>query len=363
MIDILRPVFRKDEETAWTIVRTGSSSKRSSILSIFTGQNSTRTSLISLSAPTVTRFAFENDLFLAPVYKRLLLAKLCDSSSGYRSHSRQESASSKKEQNSEQSKDTQLSKEEFLHNAEESKYSDRTKCCAQSLALMFFETGFFSTACVDDAKVLKETPQPRCLMRRHLPLSNFKKRHEKNRVEQTAVDSELWNHRRPDLLRIAEVLDNGADINCKSPQTGYTLLYTLLEASISRPTWKTISSVEYLLLYREVHIPLIVGQKTSILHFCMRYGNVEILDDIPISDELLRFQDEDGSTALHQAVEAGDIGLYSLKALNRLMENRTVNIDSIVDSAGQSALSYAVFRNQSAHARELALIGGQCLLI
>ena len=69
--DCLRPVFRKDEESAWTIVATRAPSSLYSFSGISRIEGGPRNSIYSERS-----FAFTNDLLTAPVYKRLALSTL-----------------------------------------------------------------------------------------------------------------------------------------------------------------------------------------------------------------------------------------------------------------------------------------------
>ena len=79
IIEAYQPIFRKDEETAWTIIQTRKTTKMKSCHSSISSDinSSVGTDPSPESAPKC--FAFDNELFLGPVYKRLLLAKLCGS--------------------------------------------------------------------------------------------------------------------------------------------------------------------------------------------------------------------------------------------------------------------------------------------
>lgn len=74
-IDVFQPVFRKDEETAWTIVQSKQSTRRTSSTRY---ADSVRSALQNheVIEHVDRKFTFENDLFLSPVYKRLLLRSL-----------------------------------------------------------------------------------------------------------------------------------------------------------------------------------------------------------------------------------------------------------------------------------------------
>jgi ankyrin repeat protein len=69
--ECLRPVFRKDEESAWTIIASGSASSPGSFINASSTEDDTRNSVWSERS-----FAFINDLLTAPVYKRLALSAL-----------------------------------------------------------------------------------------------------------------------------------------------------------------------------------------------------------------------------------------------------------------------------------------------
>lgn len=69
--EYLRPVFRKDEESAWTIVSGWSASSPGSFISASSTGHDTRDSVWSERS-----LAFINNLLTAPVYKRLALSAL-----------------------------------------------------------------------------------------------------------------------------------------------------------------------------------------------------------------------------------------------------------------------------------------------
>ncbi len=71
VIELLQPVFRKDEESAWTVIQSRPSTRRP-VSSIFTGSNRSSLQVQNDGENHSRRFTFENDLILAPVYKRML---------------------------------------------------------------------------------------------------------------------------------------------------------------------------------------------------------------------------------------------------------------------------------------------------
>lgn len=76
VVDLLEPVFRNDNETAWTVVQTRRSTKASS-LSVISRSNMSSVTVQDNSQNMARRFDFENELIRGPVYKRFLLASLC----------------------------------------------------------------------------------------------------------------------------------------------------------------------------------------------------------------------------------------------------------------------------------------------
>jgi hypothetical protein len=86
-IDVLRPKFRKDEETAWTIVKNRLSLQSSKAWPT-TLASSGKFSVCSIASVVSYRnrqdktFTFEDELFLGPVYKRLLIGRLCENPVG-----------------------------------------------------------------------------------------------------------------------------------------------------------------------------------------------------------------------------------------------------------------------------------------
>jgi hypothetical protein len=75
VLDLLQPVFRKDEESAWTIVKTRQSTRAPSA-SIFSRSTRNQIPVEDAGQDGGRRFAFENDLFSGPVYKRILMMTL-----------------------------------------------------------------------------------------------------------------------------------------------------------------------------------------------------------------------------------------------------------------------------------------------
>jgi hypothetical protein len=304
-----------------------------------------------------SNFTFEDELFLGPVYKRLLISKLCEQPA---SHSRSKrtpcvptTGPEPIEASLDQARDRQAH------------YED------DALALELRQQGLFSRSCHEDYLEFMERPRPRRMQRRHLPLASVlcqqdRSSQDQERINQFFLDAGF----RRDLGDIAKALDDGADINARSRT------WTALEICIMHWTYsiaappdvpcKNTTCAEFLLLYKETQVPyLFPGSlgRLSILHFCMHVGAtaelMQPLFDVEGKLDALQQLDKSGHSVLHTAVLSSDSGLFALKQLKQLLGDVVVQPEDVVDKRGVNARKFALSRGAFEHVAILEELAGR----
>ena len=331
MVDILRPKFRKDEETAWTILRTAH--HRTSKIWPETLAPSRRASVISL--PDVanpcypsTNFSFENLLFEGPVYRRLLIAKLTETPTALlRSVSAPEV--------------TPLNQQ-----SQALEEAPALSTMAEDLALQLRQEDAFSSSCVTDYTAFCARPRPRAMPRRHLPLCSILHQQEATQEEQHGLNISFFEAVKSfDLEKVATALDKGADINFR--QSGKSALDYCVDQWMNSATpkfenWPPTTVAEFLLLYEETLVPYRFESGCTILHLFMHVGasagSMQPFLSIGNAYVSLGEQDRHGCTPLHHAARCPVTGAYSIVQLSTALGSAVLNISRFKDGNGRDPL-------------------------
>ena len=224
------------------------------------------TTIVSGSASGTKTLAsdIEDDLFLGPVYKRLLVRKLCEVLSKGASSSTDGLPSAP------------TSSIVFTHSKGLVATSDPKKTSGHSSIL---PPSAFSVSCQKDLGEFYARCRPRDLTRRHLPFASIDARQKLNDNEQDSLDRRFYDAALLDnLSEVAKALQLGADINFRMAiESGHNK--TALEACVQR--WMKQREflggaethiAEFLLLYKETYIPFSFDGSCTILHLCMVIG-------------------------------------------------------------------------------------------
>jgi hypothetical protein len=295
--DCLRPVFRKDEESAWTIVATGAASSRDSFNSISENKEARRNSISS-----VRSFAFINDLLTAPVYKRLALSALQPAKPSQRSHKTLPSPSV--EATSDEQTPDDKSQTASIHKSCINTSNRQRRATAttnrletadadpvQLAAEVASASGTFSSSVIAD---LNETR-----LSRWLPIRASVSREHLNAKEQSSIDAELLNAATDNsLVRIAQALDAGADINAvEAPGSYQTALQIVTNTSRCCPV------VDFLVHYRNINLHVRNRRGGNLLHQAVQMeceACIQSLLDVGLS---MTDKDENGISAFNWATE------------------------------------------------------------
>lgn len=351
-IEVLRPKFRKDEETAWTIVKSGL--EPSTRMQESTIATSTRSGLGSMMSMVSQRcgisgsFSFEDELFSGPVYRRLLITKLCEQPRSY-SGSKHDLRSSQR-----QAEDPSGP----LPN--QSDHDDNT------LALDLRQQGIFSRSYHEDYLEFVARHRPRKLERRHMPLAAILCQEGLDPDEQMHIDNEYCRAVIDgDLSRVADALDQGADINCR--RSGTTPLeFCIFKWGKERSYAPDLPSeettiAEFLMLYKETHIPYQFRGEVSILHVCMHIGAtakfMRPIFEVEDITKALKQCDKRGRPVLHSAVLSEAAGLYGLQQIRRIFGDGTLQTRDIRDRNGHNVHEFAILEKAFDHVTILNKLG------
>ena len=343
VVDVFQPIFRKDEETAWTIVQSKQTTKPPPSTKY---SESVRSALkehetIKHSGP---KFTFENDLFLSPVYKRVLLRSL--------------SASDLIEEPSPQAQSSVLTGElshQGVCNGPEIRVDDASSFKPSSLPNEFALTpnniintlrsvGDFSVGVRIDLQDLRQTLGWFNLPKRSLPLHSALKRAQMEPEQQLHLNEQLLRAAaQEDEGLIAEALDNGADINTTGIDGKSVLDICLKHIDLALYLQKGYSvAVELLLLYRETTLTSISKSKGTILHLAILSGNVAVVaclsKDCATELQLMIRQD---APQLYVASAFSHQDLSPFRAINHILASNSINPDHISKYEGKSALHLA----------------------
>ena len=198
----------------------------------------------------------------------------------------------------------------------------------------------FSRCCYHDLVVFSHRLRPRNMPRRHLPLHSMHRRQQLNSCEQNQIDDSFWlSLNTSDYKGLAISLDKGADVNCQ--RQGKTALEHCFAKLLQFPNMGSISAageaftLEFLLLYEEVMAPFSFDGKSTMLHLCMYVGaRAEIMRpyaDMVRDNGVLRTVDGFGRTVIDVASMNGDVGLFAIMQLRKLLNKRTLLDDLLKD--------------------------------
>jgi hypothetical protein len=306
---------------------------------------STSTTDTDSSIPPKT-FAFDNDLFLGPVYKRLLIAKLCEND---KKHARSKEISGS----------VSFSPETPGHlgsNNSDAHEQEASETVLEEYATMMWEQRVFSKSCTEDLLEFLERYRPRKLSRRHLPLAVATRRQDLNSDEQDSLDRVLFEAvQRGMPEQVARALDDGANINAKLD--GSTALQLCIldwyKERAEQPELPHVSTTiaEYLLLYHETQITYNFGV-CNILHLCMHTGGHALLRQVLPSINGLLEKDIFGRNPLQTAVLCGKISLECIKTLRDMYSEYSLDPYRTLRRIGRDAQRFAEAKGAIKHAEE-----------
>jgi ankyrin repeat protein len=300
LCDCLQPVFRRDEESAWTIV---ASAPRSSI-------HTTESVASDLRADNEIRypikhFSFMNDLLTAPVYKRLAInmlsrprtvqcpeAVLPSNSNWHLSDRASPSAPSRAHSFQDSTTITMrrqtLPSASSAHTGEGRDLSDLIDRAAGKS---------FSSRAVSDLwgfSAPQSDPKPQ----RYLPIRAILNREQMTIEERLALDLDLIGAtRRGSMYEMAASLDSGADINAAPSPTYETCLH------IAVTTYKDERVVLFLLQYNNVNVHARNGNGRTVLHAAVSTGKAETVRRLLELGSSMTEEDENGITPFNIAID------------------------------------------------------------
>lgn len=374
-LDILRPVFRKDEETAWTIAnsRTRSSRLPSSRvpssrapnrdrmstwrpgLSIIPTSNRNSLAVADFQSSQCKRFDFEDDLILGPVYKRVLFAQLCKTPPLPEASSSDLFLSSKKSDSNPGPKivpdDVRTGPEMRTEPVVQASCNGGSDWSPENIVRILQACGGFSISVIADLEALRSAEDRSELPKRSLPLGSILKQYDLVPAAQAFVNAKLiLGATMNDADQVAQALDEGAEINALSTEGLTALQISLCESQTSIAT-------ALILLYNETKVHHRDRTGDTLLHYAMKAGNVSLIRRLVTSMDDLRIFDGEGATPLHVAAHGGTDRLISLREINRAFVGQQVCPDMVVDQEGRSALHIAAERGNTEHALELLRLG------
>jgi ankyrin repeat protein len=275
LCDCLKPVFRKDEESAWTIVASGGHSSVST--------SETKSSVAKDdkdSIHSIRHFSFTNDLLTAPVYRRLTLNVLSrpktvpnptgassSAATGDLSQLSAHRTPSKPFPSRGPTTPAIRTQSTTLSN------HSHAKNHAPNFSALIDQAagGAYSSSTVSDLEWLRGGPSS-LQVQRYLPIAASLKRGEMTVGDRTKLDLQLINATtRGSVDEMAMLLDNGADINAARSRNCQTLL------QIALLTHQAESVIFFLLLYRNVNIYVRDCFGRSLLHYAVSLGRVQII--------------------------------------------------------------------------------------
>jgi hypothetical protein len=315
---------------------------RSRLISICSDISTSTTDTDDGIAPKT--FAFDNELFLGPVYKRLLVAKLCEND---KSHTRSKELSGR----------MSFSPETSGPNNSDAHEQEMLETVLEEYATTMWEQRVFSRSCTEDLLEFLERHRPRKLSRRHLPLAVATRRRDLKPDEQDGLDRALFEavHRR-EPEQVARALDDGANINARLD--GSTALQVCVldwyKERAQQPELPHVSTTiaEYLLLYHETQITYNFGGVCNILHLCMHTGGSALLRQVLPSINGLLEKDTFGRNPLQTAALCGDISLGCIKTLRGMFSEYSLDPYRTLNKIGQDAQMFAAKKGAMKHAEQ-----------
>lgn len=300
LCECLKPVFRKDEESAWTIV---ASTGRSSLHTSENVSNDVKAD--NESTYSIKYFSFTNDLLTAPVYKRLTLNLLSRprtvqglediSPSNVSAHfaNRAFHSAQPKALKSQDSAITTMRRQTVP-----SASSGNPREGPDALLLIDHAAGkSFSFSTVSDLEWLKAGPSdPR--PSRYLPIGASLNREQMTALERHTLDLQLIDAtRRGSVYEMATFLDSGADINANPSHKCETALH------IATTTHQDESVVLFLLHFENANVHVRDGNGRTLLHGAVGTGKLRAVQWLLNLGLSMMEEDENGITPFHIAAE------------------------------------------------------------
>jgi len=354
VIDLLQPVFRKDEESAWTLVQSRNSTKfqRSSRSGSFFSRPTSVVGELGQAAELRDnkRFAFENDLVTGPVYKRVLFAYLCNFPTVPESMETVMEHCEPVQTN--QSLGVNLGDSAAPTTQGQSVFvGEGVDWSPENICRVLQRSAGFSISVLRDCQELRAAEKPSSLPKRNLPLGSILKRHEMLPEKQRFLNAKLiLAAAEQDLTLMAESLEEGADVNTLSEDNRTALQICLHDAPESL-------AVDLLLLYRETNIQCRDEVGDTLLHQAVRVGDASRFCRLITFVDDLRVVDTGGATPLHTAAVNDYRGLAILEKLNDLYEGDDFNADTCLDRKGRSPLHWATQAGNEEHTYQLLRLG------
>ena len=346
VIDLLQPVFRKDEESAWTIVQSRTSTKfrtTSRRTSVFSRANSV-ISRNDVGLEGNQRFAFENELITGPVYKRVLFAHLCNMPTV------PEAVHPTREQ-------TGMANSRAVSAIDAHVQPNQRQSLVvndwspENISRVLKKSAGFSISIFEDCEELAHAIDRSAVPKRSLPLGTILKRHGMLPEKQRFVNAKLiLAAAEQDLNLMAEALEQGADINTLSDEGKTPLQICLDDSSESLTT-------DLLFLYRETNVQHRNIAGDTLFHQAVKTGDAARFYRLITFVDDLRVVDASGATPLHTAAVHGVSGLAILERLNEIYEGDDFHADTCLDRTGRSPLHWAVQAGNEAHAVQLLRLG------
>ncbi|MCJ1430899.1 hypothetical protein MMC27_000249, partial [Xylographa pallens] len=360
VLDILKPVFRKDEESAWTIVNSRapySASTRARTPAWRPGSSicigSKNSVAMQDDQPSSNkRFDFENDLILGPVYKRILFAQLCVIPTISEARSQDLEPQSSSNQGKQNVPDEGSNRPETESESTVGVSSiDREDWSPENIVKILRACGGFSIGVGTDLEKLRRTEVGSRLPKRSLPLGAILMQNQLIPAGQAFVNAKLiLGATMDDADQVAQALDEGAEINAISGE-GCTALQISLGGS------QTSITAALILLYNETKVHLRDNIGDTLLHYAIKSGSLPLIRRLVTSMDDLRVFDGDGATPLHVAAQGGVNGLISLREINSIFAGQEVFPDMIVDHQGRTALHIGAQGGHPEHVLELLRLG------
>jgi ankyrin repeat protein len=343
-------VFRKDEESAWTIVKSRQSTKRPLTSSLFTEFNDSVN--FDETAPMESKhFDFENELIVGPVYKRVLFAHLCtlpvskESSSKDTDETRTSDLSLSQSARSDTSQGIEIDiNTDFATDGD-------VGWSPENIVKILKQSGGFSTSVLADLKEVKDASDSLRLPKRTLPLGSILKRNQMPPEAQKYQNAKLiMGAAMENAEQVAQALEDGAEINTVSDD-GRTALQMSLKMSL------TSDIAALLLLYREANRNFRGVTGEPILIEAVRRGNIALVRALITGVEDLRLTGNEGDPLLHVAMRSSHDGIEILKEISDAFADAKIKTDVYLDRYGRSALHVAVHERSRGHVVELIRLG------
>jgi ankyrin repeat protein len=356
----LRPIFRKDEETAWTIVASQAHSSQAFSLARSEAKWSDRDSFISDKS-----FAFTNDLLTAPVYRRLALKAFRKPPRvGLVSPATLVAPSPRTPEKNNiyalQAGET----ESLVTVARAQADDDKLPGCminGEKSGQDGYQqdvTAIFSSCVHCDVAAFK----PHHSMKngtRLLPLHSRFRREQMTKEEEVAIDLRFVDAvKNNDVSSLGEALDLGADINATDEYGVPALLCSLP----NHPSYSDILPM-FLLSYKDLNVQVRDARGRTALHTSVIMYRSALVSFMLHRGAALENRDGDGNTPLHLAVGHKIVSLPCLRELIHHARLRSISLDSITNTAGMTALHVACLaenRHTAVHSVPLLLEAG-CL--